>query len=89
MANLKSAIKANRQNQKRVVKNRVYRGGARTAVKKARMAIEGSTANAAESIQQAMQALDRAASKGLIHKNNAARRKSRLMLALNKSKSAA
>lgn len=89
MANLKSAIKANRQNQKRVVKNRVYRGGARTAVKKARLAIEGSTANAAESIQQAMQALDRAASKGLIHKNNAARRKSRLMLALNKSKTAA
>jgi small subunit ribosomal protein S20 len=36
-----------------------------------------------------MQALDRAASKGLIHKNNAARRKSRLMLALNKSKAAA
>ncbi len=89
MANLKSAIKANRQNQKRVVKNRVYRGGARTAVKKARLAIEGSDANAAESIQQAMQALDRAASKGLIHKNNAARRKSRLMLALNKSKTAA
>jgi small subunit ribosomal protein S20 len=89
MANLKSAIKANRQNQKRVVKNRVYRGGARTAVKKARLAIEGADANAPESIRQAMQALDRAASKGLIHKNNAARRKSRLVLALNKSKATA
>lgn len=89
MANLKSAIKANRQNQKRVIQNRVYRGGARTAVKKARVAIEGSDTSAVESIRQAMQALDRAASKGLIHKNNAARRKSRLMLALNKSKASA
>lgn len=89
MANIKSAIKANRQNQKHAVQNRIYRGGARTAVKKARLAVEANEANASETIREAMRVLDKAASKGLIHKNNAARRKSRLMLALNKAQAAA
>ncbi|MCL4861798.1 MAG: 30S ribosomal protein S20 [Caldilineaceae bacterium] len=85
MANTKSAIKANRQSQKRVVRNRIYRSGARTAVKKARLAIHADPSSAAESLHEAIRALDRAATKGVIHKNNAARRKSRLVQALNKA----
>jgi small subunit ribosomal protein S20 len=85
MANTKSAIKANRQSQKRVVRNRIYRSGARTAVRRARAAMTSDASGATESVVEAIRALDRAASKGVIHKNNAARRKSRLMQALNKA----
>ncbi|MCB2210109.1 30S ribosomal protein S20 [bacterium] len=84
MANIKSQIKRNRQNKKRRVQNRVYRGSARTAINKARMAIESGEADTArEATMVAIKALDKAAAKGVIHKNNAARRKSRLMHELN------
>lgn len=79
MANIKSQIKRNRQNEKRRVRNRIYRGRARTFVTKARQAIESNAEEAKEAVLQAVSALDRAAQKGVIHKNNAARRKSRLM----------
>ena len=80
MANIKSAIKRNRQNEKRRLHNRTYRGGARTQVKKARIAIEdGKLEVASAAVNEAIRSLDRAASKGVIHRNNAARRKSRLM----------
>jgi small subunit ribosomal protein S20 len=84
LANIKSQIKRNRQNKKRRVQNRVYRGSARTAINKARVAIEGGEAETArEATMVALKALDKAAAKGVIHKNNAARRKSRLMHELN------
>ena len=80
MANIKSQIKRNKQNEKRRVRNRVYRGSARTFVKRARLAIEaGEKESALEATKVAISALDKAAEKGIIHKNNAARRKSRLM----------
>ncbi|NLG97581.1 MAG: 30S ribosomal protein S20 [Chloroflexi bacterium] len=80
MANIKSQIKRNRQNEKRRLRNRVYRGRARTFVAKANTAIQSEDPEAAKaSVLQAISALDRAAQKGVIHKNNAARRKSRLM----------
>ena len=80
MANIKSAIKRNRQNQKRRLRNRIFRGNARKSVKKARFAIEAGEVGAArEATMQAVSALDKAAEKGILHKNNAARRKSRLM----------
>ncbi len=80
MANIKSQIKRNRQNEKRRVSNRIYRGRARTFVGKARTAIESENPEAAKAaVVEAISALDRAATKGIIHKNNAARRKSRLM----------
>ena len=80
MANIKSAIKRNKQNEKRRVRNRVYRGGARTFVKKARTSLQGKDLQAAQQdTLEAISALDKAAEKGAIHKNNAARRKSRLM----------
>lgn len=80
LANIKSAIKRNKQNEKRRVRNRVYRGEARTYVARARTAIAGKDAEAAKAATlEAISALDKAAQKGVLHKNNAARRKSRLM----------
>ena len=82
MANIKSAIKRNKQNNVKRVKNRVYRGSARTAVQKARAEIDAAKKpgkETAAATQEAISALDKAAQKGIIHKNNAARRKSRLM----------
>lgn len=80
MANIKSAKKRMLQNEKRRIHNRNYRNRVRTLVKKARVAIQGSDAdNAAEATRIAIRDLDMAASRGTIHKRNAARRKSRLM----------
>ena len=84
MANIKSAIKRNKQNEKRRLRNRVYRGTARTSVARARVAIAGKDGTAADAATvAAISALDKAVQKGVIHKNNAARRKSRLMKRLN------
>ena len=84
MANIKSQIKRNKQNQKRRMRNRGYRGTARTYVRKAEAAIKVGDAQASqEEVLKAIKALDKAASKGVIHKNNAARRKSRLVKKLN------
>ena len=80
MPNIRSAAKRMRQNEKRRLRNRVYRGSARTYIKKARVAMEeGDLAEAQEASLLAIKALDRAAQKGVVHKNNAARRKSRLI----------
>ena len=80
MANIKSQIKRNRQNEKRRLANRIVRGRARVSVSEARAAIlSGDEALSKEAVQLAISHLDRAAQKGVIHKNNAARRKSRLM----------
>ena len=80
MANTASAKKRIRQNSKRRMRNRIFRSQARTHVKRALIALETNDAESAiEAVQQAVSTLDRAASKGVIHRNNAARRKSRLM----------
>ena len=80
LANIKSQIKRNRQNQKRRLRNRVFRGRARTFVQRARETIvQGNSDEARSAAMVAISALDKAAQKGIIHKNNAARRKSRLM----------
>jgi small subunit ribosomal protein S20 len=80
LANIKSQIKRNKQNEKRRLRNRYYVGKARTFVKKARLAIEtGGAEDARQATVEAISALDRAAEKGILHKNNVARRKSRLM----------
>lgn len=90
MANTQSAMKRIRQNEKRREHNRVFRGRARTQVKKARLAITAGDLEAArEATMEAVSALDKAAEKGVVHKNNASRRKGRLMkqlAALEKSK---
>jgi len=80
LANIKSQIKRNRQNDKRRLRNRGFRGTARSAVKEARLAIEsGDKEQAKIAVAKAIKTLDKAAEKGVIHRNNAARRKSRLM----------
>lgn len=80
MANIKSQIKRNKQNEKRRLRNRVYRGSARIAVRNARSAMDsGNVQETQTAMLQAISALDKAAEKGVIHKNNAARRKGRLM----------
>ncbi len=83
MANIKSQIKRNKQNDKRRLRNRVFRGTARIAVKGARTAIEEGVPESKEALASAISTLDKAAEKGVIHRNNAARRKSRLMKAFN------
>ena len=79
MANIKSQIKRNRQNEKRRLRNRTASGGARAAVNLARAAFEANSPETKEAVLKAVSALDKAAEKGVIHKNNAARRKGRLM----------
>lgn len=80
MANNKSSIKRMHQNEKRRLHNRIWRTRTRTFVKKARATIEDGEQKAAlEATIVAVRELDKAASKGIIHKRNAARRKSRLM----------
>ena len=78
MANIQSQIKRNRQNEKRRLRNRTVRGTARTADNNARKAIESGKPETREEVMKAISALDKAAEKGVIHKNTAARRKSRL-----------
>src|SRR5512141_2204461 len=82
LANIKSQIKRNRQNESSRLRNRNMRGAARTAVSQARAALEANEPETKETILKAISALDKAAEKGVIHKNNAARRKGRLMKTL-------
>ena len=79
MANIKSQIKRNLQNEKRRLNNRNVRGAARTAVNQARAAFDEGAPETKEAFLKAISAIDKAAEKGVIHKNNAARRKGRLM----------
>jgi small subunit ribosomal protein S20 len=80
LANTASAKKRIRQNQKRRARNKAVRSRARNRVKDAEAAIErGDAAEAGQAVQLATSDLDRAASKGTIHRKNAARRVSRLM----------
>ncbi len=76
MANIKSQIKRNRQNEKRRLRNRAVRSELRTR-EKALLAAVG-TDGEAEALRQTIKRIDKAAAKGVIHKNAAARKKSRL-----------
>jgi len=79
LANIKSQIKRNRQNEKRRLRNRTMRGSARTAVYQARAAFDAGVPETKDAVLKAISLLDKAAEKGVIHPNNAARRKGRLM----------
>ena len=81
MANIRSQIKRNRQNEKRRLRNKGVRSEMRTRTKHAAAAAESGADDAAEQLRQAIQSIDKAAKKGVIHKNQAARRKSRLVKA--------
>ena len=82
MPKIKSAKKAMRQAKTRHIRNKAQRSALRTAVKSVRVAATAQAAAAAYAL--AARLLDRAARKGLIHKNNAARHKSRLAALVKK-----
>ncbi len=80
MANHKSALKRIRTSERRRARNRVFISRARTEIKQARAEIASNdVAGAREAVLTAIRVLDKAANKGILHRNNAARRKSRLM----------
>lgn len=83
MPNIKSAIKRVKTSEARNANNATAKSAMRTAVKKAEAAIVNNEANAKESFAAAASKLNKAAAKGLIHKNAAARKQSRLMKKLN------
>jgi small subunit ribosomal protein S20 len=86
MANIKSQIKRNRQNEKRHLRNQAVRSSLKTATKKAGTAAASGDAEATTAaVQEASRAYDKAASKGMLHKRAAARHKSRLAKAANRA----
>ena len=79
MANIASQKKRNRQNEKRRLRNKGVRSELKTRVKAAREAIASGDESAHETVRTAQKRIDKAGAKGVIHKNAAARRTSRLM----------
>jgi small subunit ribosomal protein S20 len=78
VANIASQIKRNRQNEKRRLRNKAVRSEVKTRVKRAVEAADAGAENAEDAARLAMKRIDKAAAKGVIHKNQAARRKARL-----------
>jgi small subunit ribosomal protein S20 len=89
VANIKSQIKRNRQNEKRRIANKAVRSELRTRVKNALVAAENGAENVDAASGIAMKRIDKAANKGVIHKNAASRRKSRLAKRINAAANAA
>lgn len=86
MAKGKSAAKAHRRSEARRVRNQAVRSATKTYIRKAeRLVAAGQVEEAQQAAIRAISQLDRAAEKDIIHKNNAARRKSRLMAKLNRA----
>ena len=85
MANIKSQKKRNIQNEKRRVRNVAVRSELKTRIKGAQTAAETDAETAPEQLVLAQKRLGKAGAKGIIHKNAAARRTSRLMKAANKA----
>jgi small subunit ribosomal protein S20 len=83
LANTRSAQKRIRQNERRRLRNRAVRSAVRGSVKSAREALGGKSADSATAVREAIRALDRAVTQGVIHRNTAARRKSSLARRLN------
>jgi small subunit ribosomal protein S20 len=83
VANIKSQIKRNKQNEKRRARNKAVRSELKTRVKRAITTAEAGSADAADAAASAAKRIDKAATKGVIHRNAAARRKSRLARRLN------
>jgi small subunit ribosomal protein S20 len=78
MANIKSQMKRNRQNERRRLRNKAVRSELHTRTKSAEAAAASGAEDAEERLRAALKRIDKAATKGVIHKNQAARRKSRL-----------
>lgn len=78
MANTKSSLKRIRQNERQRVRNRMVRTRVRTTLKAARTAVGEGSGDARAAVLVAIRALDKAVSKGIVHRNTAARKKSGL-----------
>ncbi len=85
MANSASAIKRVRQEKKRRLRNRMVKSRMRTAVRAAGEALATNQGDSPVTVQAALSEIDKAAQKGIIHPNQAARRKSRLMKRVNQA----
>jgi small subunit ribosomal protein S20 len=85
MANIKGQIKRNRQNETRRLRNKGVRSELKTRVKIANDAVDANAEDAGNKVRLAQKRLDKAGAKGRIHKNQAARRTSRLMKRATKS----
>ncbi len=83
MANIKSQIKRNRQNLVRHERNKAVRSELKTRARAAVTAVEGGADDADAKVRLAVKRIDSAAAKGVIHKNQAARRKARMMAKVN------
>ena len=79
MANIKSQIKRNKQNERRRVRNKAARSEIKTRIKNAVQVAEAGGEESVEALRIAVKRLDKAASRGIIHKNQASNRKARLM----------
>jgi len=87
--NIKSVIKDVKKSRQRRLRNRSVKSALKTYVKKARLVIDkGEMEVAPKAVALAAKKLDKAVTKGIIHKNQAARRKARLMKRLNKAQAA-
>jgi small subunit ribosomal protein S20 len=84
VANIRSQIKRNRQNERRRLRNKAARSEIRTRAKAVVASAEAGAEDTADALRLAVKKLDKAAAKGIIHKNQAANRKSRLMKRLAK-----
>jgi small subunit ribosomal protein S20 len=89
VANIKSQIKRNRQNEKRRLRNKAVRSELRTRSKRAVDAAEHGADDVETLARDAVRRIDKAAEKGVIHKNAAARQKSRLMRRIARAKTGA
>lgn len=85
MPNIKSAKKRVIVNDKRAKRNKSMNSALKTAIKKANVAIERGSADKEVLVTAAVKKIDQATAKGLLHKNNAARKKSALVTKLNKA----
>ena len=83
--NIKSAKKRVIVNDKRAKRNKSMNSALKTAIKKANVAIESGSADKEVHVTAAVKKIDQATAKGLLHKNNAARKKSALVTKLNKA----
>ena len=83
MPNIKSAIKRVKVTKVKTLKNVIRKSALKTILKKSKEAITAGSSSATETFKDAVKAIDKAAAKNLIHKNTAARRKSKLAKALN------
>jgi small subunit ribosomal protein S20 len=86
LPNIKSAIKRVKVTETKTLKNTMRKSALKTAVKKCSEAIENNDASAAKVMKDTVKIIDKAAAKGILHKNTAARRKSRLAKAANAAK---